>query len=96
MSMALDLLAFLVLLTVVARWVLAPLRGGGDGAIAGADLAALEAEWEARVAAVRDAEWDVATGKLTAADHRALDAELRAAAVTAQRAFERVRDRDGL
>ena len=95
MSMALDLLAFLVLLTVVARWVLAPLRGRG-GSLAGADLTALEAEWEARVAAVRDAELDLATGKLTAADHRALDAELRAAAVTAQRAFERVRDRDGL
>ena len=94
MSMALELLAFLVLLTAVAGWVLAPLRGGG-ASIAGADLAALEAEWEARVAAVRDAESDLATGKLTAADHRALDAELRAAAVTAQRAFERVRDRDG-
>ena len=92
--MVLDLLAFLVLLTAVARWVLAPLRGRG-GSIAVADLAAFEAEWEARVAAVRDAELDLATGKLTAADHRALDAELRAAAVTAQRAFERVRDRDG-
>lgn len=92
--MALDLLAFLVLLTAVARWVLAPLRGGG-GSSAGADLAALEAEWEARVAAVRDAELDLATGKLTAADHEALDAELRAAAVTARRSFERVRGREG-
>jgi hypothetical protein len=92
-SMALDLLAFLALLVAVARWVLAPLRG--DGSIAGADLAALEAEWEARVAAVRDAELDLATGKLTAADHQGLDAELRAAAVAAQRALERVRDRDG-
>ena len=94
MSLPLELLAFLVLLTAVARWVLAPLRGGG-ASIAGADLAALEAEWEARVAAVRDAELDLATGKLTAADHQALDAELRAAEVTALRAFERARGRDG-
>jgi len=91
--MPLDLLAFLVLLTAVARWVLAPLRGGG-GSIAGADVAALEAEWEARVAAVRDAELDLATGKLTAADHQALDAELRAAAATALQALERARGRD--
>jgi hypothetical protein len=93
MSMALDLLALLVLLAAVAWWVLAPLRDGG-GAIAGTDLAALEAEWEARVAAVRDAELDLATGKLTTADHQALDAELRAAAVAAQRALERPPDRE--
>ena len=92
--MALDLLAFVVLLTAVARWVLAPLRGGG-GSIAGADLAALEAEWEARIAAVRESELDLATGKLTAADHQALDTELRAAADTALRAFERERGGDG-
>ena len=95
MSMALDLLAFLVLLAAVARWVLAPLRGGGGGSIAGADPAALEAEWEARAAAVRDAESDLATGKLTAADHRTLDAELRAAAVAAERALDRVRGGEG-
>jgi hypothetical protein len=92
--MAAELLAFLVLLVAVARWVLAPLRAGG-GSLAGADLAALEAEWEARAAAVRDAELDMATGKLTAADHQALDEELRAAAFTARRAFERARGPDG-
>jgi hypothetical protein len=91
--MAIALLAFLVLLTGVAWWVLAPVRAGraSEGA---ADLAALEAEWDARIAAVRDAESDLQTGKLAPADHQALDAELRRAAFAALRALERARARD--
>ena len=91
--MAIALLAFLVLLTVVAWWVLAPVRAGraSEGT---ADLAALEAEWDARIAAVRDAESDLQTGKLGPADHQALDAELRSEAFAALRALERARERD--
>jgi hypothetical protein len=37
---------------------------------------------------VRDAELDAATGKLTAAEHRALDAQLRAEAIDALRRAE--------
>ena len=91
--MVIALLAFLVLLTVVAWWVLAPVRAGRPSESAG-DLAALEAEWDARIAAVRDAESDLQTGKLAPADHQALDAELRGAAFAALRALERGRARD--
>jgi|SRR5215207_8942541 len=91
--MAIELLAFLVLVTAVAWWVVAPLRGrpASEGS---ADLAALEADWEARIAAVRDAESDLQTGKVAPADHQALDPELRGAAFAALRALERARARD--
>jgi len=88
--MLLELLAFLAVLAVTVRWVLAPVRCPRVGP-AGADLVALEVERDAHVAAVRDAELDLQTGKLTPAEHRALDAELRVAAVTALRALERAR-----
>jgi hypothetical protein len=86
----LELIPFLALLVLVAAWVSAPVRRGHDTAAAasGPDLAALEAERDARLAAVREAELERDTGKISAEDHEALDAQLRAEAVEALRALE--------
>jgi hypothetical protein len=62
---------------------------------AGRDLVALEAERDARLAAVRDAELDLRTGKLSVQEHRALDGELRAEALEALRALDAARAADG-
>ena len=79
----LEILPFLALLAVAGLWVTAPLRRGRRGAAGAADVTALEAERDARLAAVRDAELDLQTGKLSADDHRELDARLRAEAMEA-------------
>jgi hypothetical protein len=87
------LLEFALVLAVLsaAVWVIAgPLRTGrSDREEAGAPperepadgLAALQAAREAKYREIRDAELDYRTGKLSEADYRALDAELRAEAV---------------
>lgn len=90
---AVELLAFVVLLAVASRWVIAPVhaaRRTGSVATAG-DTVALEAERDARLAAVRDAELDLQTGKLSADDHRALDAQLRAEALAALQTLDAAR-----
>lgn len=90
----LDLVAFVVLVAVAAGWVAAPIRAArrtASPALA-PDLVALEAERDARVAAVRDAELDRQTGKLSAADHEVLDAELRAEAARALHALDAAAD----
>lgn len=82
-----ELLPFLVLLVAVAAWVSAPVRRG-TAAAAGPDLTALEAERDVRLAAVREAELERDTGKLSPEDHRLLDARLRAEAAEALRALD--------
>ena len=96
--MALQLLAFLAVLVVVSRWVVAPLRAGagaapGDAVSVSGEIPTLEAERDARLAAVRDAELDLRTGKLTPAEHAALDADLRTDALEALRALDAARER---
>ena len=73
----------IVLLSLVVWLVSAPLRAGAAAA-EDADAARredLEAAKEAKYREIRDAELDFRTGKLSEADWRALDRELRAEAM---------------
>ena len=79
-----EFVLVLAVLAVVVLVVAAPLRrgprGGGRG-VGAAERAELEARKEAKYREIRDAELDHRTGKLSEADWRALDRELRAEAV---------------
>ena len=77
------LLVFVVLVAAVAV-VIAPLRRGRAEALVSAEETRreeLEAAKDAKYLEIRDAEMDFATGKLSDADYRALDRQLRAEAV---------------
>jgi len=76
-----EVLIALVLLAAVAWFVAGPLRG--RTATEGEDprVADLEARKEAKYREIRDAELDHAQGKLSEADWRIADAELRAEAI---------------
>jgi hypothetical protein len=82
-----DPLAVLLVLAAVLLTVLvvsAPLRAGRterEDAAHAARLADLQAAKEARYREIREAEMDYRTGKLSEADWRAIDRELRAEAV---------------
>jgi hypothetical protein len=89
-----DVLAALivvVLLAVVVVVVSAPVRRGAVAtedereAVGRADL---EAAKEAKYREIRDAELDYRTGKLSEADWRAIDRELRAEAMELLRAMD--------
>ena len=86
-------IALIVLLLVVGLVVFRPLREG-----AAADRtederrAALEAAKEAKYREIRDAELDHQMGKLSDADWRATDRELRAQAVEILRALDNLPD----
>ena len=76
-------LVFLVLVAAVAV-VAAPLRRGRVEALATREQTRreeLEAAKEAKYLEIRDAEMDFETGKLSQADYRELDRQLRAEAV---------------
>ena len=80
---ALAPIIVIVLLGVVVWLVSAPLRAGAAAA-QDADAARredLEAAKEAKYREIRDAELDYRTGKLSEADWRALDRELRGEAM---------------
>lgn len=70
---------------IAAGWVIAgPLRGGraeADDAALAARLEDLEAAKEARYREIREAEMDFRTGKLSEADYKAIDRQLRQEAV---------------
>ena len=86
------LLVFLVLLGAVAL-VAAPLRRGHAERLTTRDESRreeLEAAKEAKYREIRDAEMDFRTGKLSEADYKALDRQLRGEAV------EILRDLDAL
>jgi hypothetical protein len=90
-------LAALILLALVA-FVAAPLRrgrGAGDGGGDGEDprMAELEARKEAKYREIHDAEMDRAQGKLTEADFRRQDAELRREAIEILKELDRLRGR---
>jgi hypothetical protein len=82
-----DVIAVLLVLVaaVAAGWVIAgPLRGGraeADDAALQAQLEDLEAAKEARYREIREAEMDFRTGKLSEADYKAIDRQLRTEAV---------------
>jgi hypothetical protein len=88
----------LVLLLAVAWFVSAPLRRPADDrAQEGEDprLADLEARKEAKYREIRDAELDRRQGKLSEADWRRADAELRAEAIEILREIDRAREVSG-
>jgi hypothetical protein len=88
-----DVVPALVILVVIAGLALvlsAPLRARGeDVRDERADrLEELEARKQAKYREIRDAEMDFKTGKLSEADHRALDRQLRAEAMEVLRAID--------
>jgi type II secretory pathway pseudopilin PulG len=77
-----EFLIVLAVLAVVVLVVSAPFRRAGrDEETEDAERAELEAARDAKYREIRDAELDHRTGKLSAADWRALDRGLRAEAV---------------
>jgi Sec-independent protein translocase protein TatA len=76
-------LALLILIVAVAVLVTAPLRRDevASDAAAADRRAELEAAKEAKYREIRDAELDFRMGKVSEADHRATDRELRAQAI---------------
>jgi hypothetical protein len=80
-----EIVLALLILAVLAWVVTAPLRGEREGAgePVGEDprLAELEARKQALYRQIRDAELDRAQGKLSDADWRQIDAELRREAI---------------
>ncbi len=72
----------LILVGVAVLAISAPLRNRAAREAAGrAELADLEAARDAKYAEIRDAEMDFRTGKLSEADWRAMDRQLRREAV---------------
>ena len=86
-------LTVIVVLTVVVLLVSAPLRGGASARaeerteVRRADL---EAAREAKYHEIRDAELDYRTGKMSQADWRRLDRELRAEAIEILRQLDQL------
>jgi hypothetical protein len=77
-------LIVIVVLTVVVLLVSAPLRRGATGRMEAQDelrRADLELARDAKYREIRDAELDYRTGKLSEADWRRLERELRAEAI---------------
>lgn len=94
------MLGFVLVLVViaVAVWVIsAPFRrpGRGDLEVYDPVVAELEAEKEAKYREIRDSELDLRTGKLSGADHRTIDAGLRAEAIELLRRLDDARARSG-
>ncbi len=86
----------LIVLAALVAWVVAgPLRAGpqeGEGETA-ARRAELEAAKEAKYREIRDAQLDLEMGKLSQADHRAVDRELRDEAIEILRELDELEDR---
>ena len=88
---ALAALLVIVVLGAVVLLVSAPLRAARRGAEtdpAGARREELEAGKEAKYREIRETEMDFRTGKLSEADYRALDRQLRAEAMEILRALD--------
>ncbi|MBB4664561.1 hypothetical protein [Conexibacter arvalis] len=91
-----EFLLILVVFLAVVAIVAAPLRAGRAEELErreSAELADLEAAKEAKYREIRDAELDLRTGKLSEADHKALDRQLRAEAIQLLRRIDAVRGR---
>ena len=90
----LELLLALAIVTLVAWFVTAPLRGNPSkdaGDPAEAELADLEARKDAKYREIRDAEADHASGKLSDEDFKRLDRELRGEAIDILKKLDRLR-----
>ncbi|HZU60121.1 MAG TPA: hypothetical protein VE983_04105 [Solirubrobacteraceae bacterium] len=96
-----DLLVVMVVLAAVCVFVSAPLRRTPQTgqlpaepvAEETAELRELEAERDAKLRELRDAELDHRTGKLSDEDYRAVDGALRAEAIQILRALDEARER---
>ena len=91
-----ELVLAALILLALAAFVTAPLRrrdGGGGRHSRTEDprIAELEARKEAKYREIRDAEMDRAQGKLTEADFRRQDAELRSEAIAILKELDRAR-----
>jgi hypothetical protein len=87
-------LALIVLAAVVTLVVMRPVvLGESDEAAEGGVQAELEAAKEAKYREIRDAELDHEMGKLSDADHRAIDRELRGEAIEILRRLDEVEGR---
>jgi hypothetical protein len=86
-----------ILLLALAWFVTMPLRRSADAQSSDADedpvLADLEARKEALYRQIRDAELDREQGKLSPADWKRLDAELRRDAIAVLKRIDAVRER---
>jgi hypothetical protein len=90
----LELLLALAIVTVVAWFVTAPLRGRPPADAedpAEAELADLDARKEAKYRQIRDAEADHASGKLSDEDFKRLDRELRGEAIDILKRLDKLR-----
>jgi hypothetical protein len=79
-----EVVLVLVLVAVAVLAICAPLRPGrrvADETAGRAERAELEAARDAKYAEIRDAEMDYRTGKLSEADWKAMDRQLRREAV---------------
>jgi uncharacterized membrane protein len=89
-------LAAMVLAAIVIFVVSGPFRRGGEQEKVEEDRReALEAAKEAKYRDIRDAELDYRMGKLSEADWRAADAELRTQAIGILRELDRLEGREG-
>jgi hypothetical protein len=90
----LELLLAVAIVTLVAWFVTAPLRGSetehGEEDSAAAELADLQARKEAKYRQIRDAEADHVSGKLSDEDYKRLDRELRGEAVEILKKLDRL------
>jgi hypothetical protein len=85
--------AVIVLLIAVAAFVARPLLRPDTeikGDAAEAELADLEARKQTKYREIRDAEMDFRSGKLSEADYKLLDGELRSEAIEILQAIDRV------
>jgi len=89
-----DFVYLVLMAAVVAAFVSYPFWGGGRGTVAeDPAVAALEAARDAKYREIRDAEVDLATGKLSQEDYDRINTELRADAVGLLRDLDEARDR---
>jgi len=92
-----EIVLALVIVAIVVWFVTAPLRRSEDESEAAAArtedpaIAALEARKEAKYREIRDAELDREQGKLSDADWRRTDAELRAEAIEILKELDRAK-----
>jgi hypothetical protein len=91
-----EILVVLAVMVVLAAVVLVlghPLRRGHAAMadVQSARVRDLEAAREAKYQEIRDAELDARLGKLSAADHRVLDRQLRAEAIEILRELDELR-----
>jgi hypothetical protein len=86
-----ELLLVCAMVALVAGFVTRPLRAPAPGSASGR-LRALEDARDAKLREIRDAELDLRMGKLEPADHRVLDARLRAEAAALLRRLDAARE----